>query len=191
MVQLTPDELAGVVLARQRRGVGVTVLGVTSAALWVLAAAWTVFLWVEYPNKVVSKLRQPSREEPWVRDTQPKPPGAKPPAANEKPPEPPTELVRLLGARGMVWAPDPPSGYRQRTPEEQAALIQAALYDTTWGLVWAVGQLAGIAATLLAALLSTLALVFVSRRSTLRQVRAVLADIATDLAALRLAPTPG
>ena len=168
MVQLTPDEVAAAVLARQNRRVGIAILTATTGVLWLLAAAWTGFLWVEYPERVAAQSRGVGMP---IKDA----------AAKHKEPE-----VERLSPTVTVYK-GLPSGYREPTPEERQKQMTEAAYRTTLGLQWAGLQLAGIAAVSLAAMLSTIALVVAVRRATLRQVRAVLADISAQLDALNRA----
>ena len=191
MVQLTPDEVAAAVLARKGRGVGVGVLTVATVALWLLAAAWTTFLILEFRpdwRKAQDGVGRP------VRDTEakPAPAPAKPGAAPAKPATTTPVVIETTFTQGTaIQTTEPvyplPPGYRQPTSEERNRQLLDSTRKMTWVLWWGVWQLAGIAALLTAALLSTLALILTVRRATLGQVRAVLADISQQLDALHKA----
>ena len=86
--------------------------------------------------------------------------------------------------------PDQVAGFGAPAAVTQQQRMGVAAYRLGRGLWWASLQLGGIAATTLAAQLSTITLVWLSRRATLNQVRAVLADISAQLAALNQAGRP-
>ena len=174
MVQLTPDEIAAVVLARRGPGWGLRLLSIATWLTWLIAAGLTTFVCFNTLARLDSTSRLllvPVAKEPGEAK------GLEP--AADAPKVPGKEVILVYGPRDKL--------IQIRPPTTQEYLLGTAYREQLRGqaLVKLAYALTLTCAAIVLALLATVSLLTATRRATLRQIRASLADITRQLDALQ------